>query len=225
MDIYICYVYAYLREDDSPYYIGKGKDDRAYRKHKGISVPKDKSRIFFMETNLSDLGALALERRYIRWYGRKDNNTGILRNKTDGGEGCSGVIRTEEQNKAISDRLTGRKLSPEHSANIAAAKKGVKQSPEHVAKLIAAKKGVKLGTQSPEHKANIAAAKKGVKQSPEHVAKLVAIRTGVKKELYKNKGKPSGKKGIKRGPQSEQTKRIAQEKRDRNKQAKKKETI
>ena len=40
-----------------------------------------------MESNLSELGALALERRYIKWYGRIDLNTGTLRNKTSGGDG------------------------------------------------------------------------------------------------------------------------------------------
>lgn len=101
MNIY--YVYAYLREKDgTPYYIGKGKGKRAYSKCHNVSIPKYKSLIVIMESNLTEVGALALERRLIQWYGRKNLGTGILRNRTEGGDGTSGRIINDKLKKAIS---------------------------------------------------------------------------------------------------------------------------
>ena len=91
--MHIYYVYAYIRKNNNtPYYIGKGKGKRAYDKAHSVSVPKDQTKIVFLETNLSEVGALALERRYIRWYGRKGIDPGgILRNATEGGDGSYGL--------------------------------------------------------------------------------------------------------------------------------------
>ena len=107
------YVYAYIRNKDSttarigsPYYIGKGTNARPWEKHK-VHIPKDDSYIVFLETDLTEVGAVALERRYIKWYGRKDLGTGILHNKTDGGEGLTNLSPETNKKKANPGKKNG----------------------------------------------------------------------------------------------------------------------
>jgi hypothetical protein len=160
------YIYAYLREDGTPYYIGKGHGKRAWIQHanrgKGAHTPKDLSRIYVCESGLTELGAFALERRYIRWWGRKDLGTGILQNMSDGGQGTSGTVRfiSDETKQKIGNANRGRVQSAETRAKRSAALKGRKPSAESNAKRGAKARGRVLGPQSLEHIAKAKANRK-----------------------------------------------------------------
>jgi hypothetical protein len=91
------YTYAYLREDRTPYYIGKGKRYRAYQKRKTINKPP-KDRILMLKSNLTEEEAFKHEIYMIDVFGRKDLGTGILHNRTNGGEGTSGADNAKEKN-------------------------------------------------------------------------------------------------------------------------------
>jgi hypothetical protein len=104
------YTYAYLRKDRTPYYIGKGSGKRIYdKKGRPCNKPKDKSRIIFLKQNLTEEEAFKHEIYMIDVLGRKDLGTGILHNKTDGGEGSSGVVKSVETLEKLSKNSEGRK--------------------------------------------------------------------------------------------------------------------
>lgn len=113
------YTYAYLREDGTPYYVGKGKEKRMFVKRgKPCGVPKDKSRIIVLKQNLTEQEAFRHEIYMIVVFGRKDLGTGILHNKTNGGDGVSGYEYTPEQKLKMNQSKLGKKLSSQHRENI-----------------------------------------------------------------------------------------------------------
>jgi hypothetical protein len=106
----------YLREDGTPYYVGKGTQRRIHQRARNHHVPADRSRVLIQEFP-TEADALAAEIFLIAYYGRKDNGTGILRNLTDGGEGMSNPSKETRQKLARprgkhSPELIEKRLAP-----------------------------------------------------------------------------------------------------------------
>ena len=165
------YVYSYLREDFSPYYIGKGTKGRAYAyaNHR-IKAPKDKTRIHILKSNLDEKEAYDLEKLYILMFGRKDLGTGILRNLSDGGEGPVGYKTTPEQRRKISLSRIGKKhplygISPSEETK-------EKQRQALKGKYIKEKNPMYGKTHTEENRKKISETHKGVPKSEEHRKKI-----------------------------------------------------
>lgn len=96
-----CIVYFhYTKKENTLFYVGISKSILT-RRH----LRKDRNEIWkrissesgfickIIHTNLSMKEAIELEKMYISKYGRLDNNTGVLANKTDGGEWVYGITQ------------------------------------------------------------------------------------------------------------------------------------
>ena len=129
----IYYVYEYLREDDTPYYIGMGHGSRIHDPHKGIKLPPRSLRRFVI-TDISEVDALTIERALTERYGLLRDGTGILANKIHGGHasprGMLGKKQSDEVKLKISIGNTGKVRTDEHRQNY----KGPKSS-THIEKI------------------------------------------------------------------------------------------
>jgi hypothetical protein len=181
----IFYVYEHWRLDrDECFYVGKGRGRRAYARdgrntHWANIVSKLERTGFGYEvrlvsTGMSEQEAFQLEVERISFWKDKVE----LCNKTNGGDGVSGFVMSDETKRKMSEKAKGRpgvksmlnrKHSEETRLKMSLAHKGKKKSLDHSAKVGAAHKGRKL---SEEHKAKMSQAKKGCSLSDAHRAKL-----------------------------------------------------
>jgi len=129
------YVYLYLTENRTPYYVGMGRGNRCYRHCNSYdAVVPPRELIIILKDGLSQASAWLREEIFISIWGRKCDG-GTLDNKTRGGPGWGGGCpATPERKKKIGDANRGRHLSPQHKRKLSEAKKGKKHKPEHVAK-------------------------------------------------------------------------------------------
>lgn len=179
------YVYEHWRLDrDECFYVGKGKQNRAYSRsgrnsHWNNIVAKLERlgsgyEVKLVKTGLTEEEAFSLEKnRIVFWKDKVD-----LCNKTNGGDGVSGLIMSNESRQKMSAKakgrpgnitMLGRKHSDETRAKMSAAHKGRPKSIEHAAKVGAFHKGKKL---SANHIEKLSAAHKGKTVSPETREKL-----------------------------------------------------
>ncbi len=155
------YVYVYIDpRDGTPFYIGKGRDARAYkhlqpgametglksgwffyRKLRKLLNGGVSPVIHFLCENLTEDQALYWETFFIKALGRRDIKTGCLCNHTDGGDGVShaGHTHSEETKKLIAEKLrvirTGWKLSDETREKIGNRHRGRKHTDETKARM------------------------------------------------------------------------------------------
>ncbi len=158
------YTYIWLRKDGTPYYVGKGSGDRAFkRRWRRTGYPPPSARIIITYHKTEEL-AYAAEKALILQYGRKDLGTGCLANLTAGGENPP--------------NHTGKKRSAEWHRKQSLIKKGrpgIKQSLETCDK----RRRAMLGrTFSAESLKLMSLAQMGKRHTPESKKRMSLTRTG-----------------------------------------------
>jgi hypothetical protein len=199
------YVYVYRdprpTKGNQPVYVGKGTGDRDISHwSKGshnkpfqdfISHLKQRGLVAVCQRVLEtedEQEAFAKERELVALYGRRDLGTGTLFNRTDGGEGAAGAIKTDEQKQTDKNNSLLNWQDPEYRAKVVAAQQAAQGTPEARAlKSLNSKEtwqdedvrqkravGIKAGRSKDKSKAKTSAQAKAQWANPEYAAKQTA---------------------------------------------------
>jgi hypothetical protein len=161
------YTYLWLREDGTPYYVGKGIGRRAWRKG---SPPRE--RVLIQEFP-SEEDAFLSEKFLIALYGRKDLKEGCLINLTDGGDGTSGLKTSDSAKEKQRLAHLGKELAPEHRLAIGKAHLGKKRPPRSEGWLRKQRESHLGNRPSDETRKKMSAAQQGhSRMTPEVVQKI-----------------------------------------------------
>jgi hypothetical protein len=152
------YAYIHARPDGTPFYVGKGNRSRVYRlskrnpHHKNIVAKYGRQNILIGSLQCStEALAFELEIGMIKCLRRMGAE---LTNRTNGGEGCTGLVVSPEARAQISASLTGRKGTPwsdEQRAKFRAATVGRKRTPEQCARIGNAHRGKVVSDEAREN--------------------------------------------------------------------------
>jgi hypothetical protein len=191
------YVYEHWRPDEGViFYVGKGQKRRAWDTHRGrnrwhkfifakLKAIGMKHEVRIVHKGMKEVDALAKERELIAQWRALGAD---LVNLTDGGEGPSGLVHSEEWKASMAVKMLGRKMSDEARAKLSASMTGNtnglgKKKPKHA---IDAVKAFHTGRKrTPEQCARIAAANQrkflGRHHTPESIALIRAKQIGIPK--------------------------------------------
>jgi hypothetical protein len=108
------YIYFHINTfKNEIFYVGKGSGRRAFQKSNRNrywinTTNKYEYDVIIIDENLTEEKAFELEIYYINKIGRKDLGFGTLVNMTNGGDGTSGNLPSEEQKRNHSIFMKGR---------------------------------------------------------------------------------------------------------------------
>ncbi len=169
------YVYAhYVPGSNVPFYIGVGTKVRAYNTTKRSVlwkryVAKYGLDVKILTDNLSKDEAMSMEKQLIKEHGRLNNNTGVLVNLTDGGEGTYGVVRSVETRRKLSEAQKNKHHTEETKQKLREINLGKKRTDETKKKI---SKSMSGKTHTKETREKLSRLLKGRVISEEHKRKL-----------------------------------------------------